>query len=129
MHPPITTSRLLGCLLAWRSRPPDRGASPAVQGPLLGKWIGQDGHDLVGGNPGPSKNDFQDIHLAVRGIPPGRSVVEVIVRGHGGGEWGSNNKDANGVVLVRKGNATRRRPLHRALPARDRPGVRGPPQV
>ncbi|WP_435005258.1 hypothetical protein P12x_003153 [Tundrisphaera lichenicola] len=82
------------------------GSAARAQAPrLLGRWLGQDGHDLVGGKPGPSKNDYQDIHLQVRGIPPNRQVVETIVKGFGGGEWKSSNKDQFTVLLVRKGNA------------------------
>ena len=67
--------------------------------------MGQDGNDLVGGKPGPSKNDYQDVHLQVRGIPPNRRVVETIVKGLGGGEWGSGKTDNFAALLVRKGNA------------------------
>ena len=68
---------------------------------LVGKWIGQDGHDLVGGEPGPSKNDFQDIHIAIRGLPPEREVSEVTVTGHGGGEWKASSKNRFTVLIAR----------------------------
>ena len=77
-----------------------RAASP------VGRWIGQDGHDLVGGDPGPSKNDYQDIHIAINGLPPNRELAEVEVRGHGGGAWITSNKGASTVLVVRKPRST-----------------------
>ena len=68
----------------------------------VGKWLGQDGHDLVGGEPGPSKNDYQDVHIAVKGLPANREVAEVIIRGDGGGEWKTANKDRFTVLVVRQ---------------------------
>jgi hypothetical protein len=68
---------------------------------LVGKWLGQDGHDLVGGEPGPSKNDYQDIHIAIKGLPADREVAEVIIQGHGGGEWKTSNKNRFTVQTVR----------------------------
>src|ERR1700722_15107327 len=73
---------------------------------LVAKWLGQDGHDLVGGNPGPSKNDYQDIHIAVKGLPSNREVVEVVIRPFGGGEWKTSNKDQFTVLVVRAPRST-----------------------
>lgn len=67
----------------------------------VGRWLGQDGHDLVGNSPGPAPNDFQDIHLALKGLPPDRAIAEVLVRGHGGGEWNSVAKNQFTVLVVR----------------------------
>jgi len=78
----------------------------AVAADLVGKWIGQDGHDLVGGEPGPSKNDYQDVRIALRGLPPNREVAEVILRGAGGGEWKTSNKDRFTVLVVRAKRST-----------------------
>ena len=78
------------------------GARSAMQAGLIGRWLGQDGHDLVGGEPGPAKNDYQDIHLAIKGIPPAREIVEVVIKGHGGGEWNTSNKARFTVLVVRK---------------------------
>lgn len=104
MHPPSRISpapRALFALIALAL-----SAAEPPQSQLSAKWLGQDGHDLVGGKPGPSKSDYQDIHFAVRGIPANRKVVETIVRGFGGGEWKSSSKDNFSALLVRKGMAT-----------------------
>ncbi len=73
---------------------------------LVGKWLGQDGHDLVGGEPGPSKNDYQDIHIAIKGLPADRVVASVVIRGHGWGEWKTTNKDRFTVLVVRQPRST-----------------------
>jgi hypothetical protein len=73
---------------------------------LVGKWLGQDGHDLVGGEPGPSKNDYQDVRIAIKGLPPGREIAEVEIRGHGHGAWISSNKGKGAVLVVRKPRST-----------------------
>jgi hypothetical protein len=72
----------------------------------VGRWLGQDGHDLVGGNPGPSKNDYQDIHIALKGLPTNREVAEVVIRGFGSGEWKTSNKDQFTVLVVRQPRST-----------------------
>ena len=77
-------------------------ASEARADGLVGKWLGQDGHDHVGAEPGPAKNDFQDIHIAIRGLPPAREMAEVEIRGHGSGAWISTNKGKAAIVVVRK---------------------------
>jgi hypothetical protein len=69
---------------------------------LAGKWLGQDGHDLVGGEPGPSKNDYQDIHIAIKGLPANREVAQVVITAYGGGDWRTSNKDRFTVLVVRK---------------------------
>ena len=76
------------------------GSDARAQG-LAARWLGQDGHDLVGGEPGPSKNDYQDIHLAVKGLPPDRTVAEVVIHGTGGGEWRSTALNRFTVLVVR----------------------------
>jgi hypothetical protein len=73
---------------------------------LFGKWIGQDGHDLVGGEPGPAKNDYQDIHLAIKGIPANREVAEIIIHPGGGGEWRMTSNNRFTVLLVRAPKST-----------------------
>ena len=58
-----------------RDRPGVGHLGNAATAQPAGRWLGQDGHDLVGGKPGPAKNDYQDIHIALKGLPaePGRS--------------------------------------------------------
>ncbi len=72
----------------------------------VGRWIGQDGHDLVGGEPGPSKNDYQDVHIALKGLPPNHELAEVEIKGHGGGMWISTNKGRFTVLVVRQPRST-----------------------
>ncbi|HEX8200793.1 MAG TPA: hypothetical protein VF590_09915, partial [Isosphaeraceae bacterium] len=73
---------------------PARGSVPRIAqrgpgGPRApsGSWLGQDGHDLVGSATALAGNDVQDIHVLLRGLPPGREVHFISVRGLGGGEW------------------------------------------
>jgi hypothetical protein len=67
---------------------PRAGAS----GRPAARWIGQDGHDLVGPSPAPAPapNDVQDVRIALSGLPPNRKVVGAVVQGLGGGEWRFN---------------------------------------
>ena len=73
---------------------------------LSARWIGQDGKDFVGseGTPGPS--DFQDVHVAVRGLPQGRAIAEVLLKGAGHGAWASNAKNRNALHVVRPPQST-----------------------
>ncbi len=50
-------------------------------------WLGQDGHDLAGGLTAGTGNGVQDIHVALSGLPTGRAINSIDVRGFGGGEW------------------------------------------
>jgi hypothetical protein len=54
-------------------------------------WLGQDGHDLVGG-PSPSQpaDGVQDIHIAITGLPAGRTVALAVVMGAGRDAWAYN---------------------------------------
>ncbi len=83
-------------------------AAARGQGPqIAAKWVGQDGKDLVGGEPGgPRPSDYQDIHIAVKGVPPARPIAEVVVKGGGGGEWSTKHTTRSAAALVRppKGN-------------------------
>jgi hypothetical protein len=55
-----------------------------------GRWVGQDGHDLVGPSSAPGPSDVQDIHIVLRGLPAGRAVESGIIKGLGGDEWRIN---------------------------------------
>lgn len=57
---------------------------------LHGRWVGQDGTDRVGPRSEPGPSDVQDIHLTLDGIPPGRSIAWVLIRGLGADEWQYN---------------------------------------
>ncbi len=52
-----------------------------------GKWVGQDGHDLVGTSSVVAPSDVQDIHIRLSGLPAGREIVSGVIRPLGGGEW------------------------------------------
>jgi hypothetical protein len=58
----------------------------AAPGPS-GTWVGQDGRDLAGPSPEAKPSDIQDVHIALAGLPPERSIVEATVVAQGGGEW------------------------------------------
>src|SRR5438876_948309 len=81
------------------------GEARANAGPV-GKWLGQDGHDLVGGNPGPSKNGYQDIHVAIKGLPANHELAKVEIRGFGSGAWASTVNNQSTVLIVRQPRST-----------------------
>ncbi len=59
---------------------------PAPAGPS-GRWVGQDGHDLVDKAAGPGASTVQDLHFVLHGLPAGAKIVSGTVHGEGGGEW------------------------------------------
>jgi len=59
-----------------------------LSGPT-GTWIGQDGHDFVGLSRVLGGNGVQDIHIAVAGLPPDRTIALADIQGFGGGRWQS----------------------------------------
>jgi hypothetical protein len=63
---------------------PQRGSGGARP---TARWLGQDGKDLVGPRSEPGPSDVQDLHIRLAGLPPGREVAKLIVRGQGGDEW------------------------------------------
>ena len=65
------------------------------------KWVGQDGKDFVGGEPGPAPNGYQDVHLMLGGLPPGRYLAEVTLQGHGHGAW-SNRETGKSALHIAK---------------------------
>ena len=69
-------------------------------GPVA-KWVGQDGKDFVGGEPGPAPNGYQDVHVILGGLPPGRNLSEVEFKGHGHGAWTTKDKGKSAVHIVR----------------------------
>jgi hypothetical protein len=52
-----------------------------------GRWIGQDGRDLVGPYPVAVPDGIQDIHVALAGLPAGKTIAFVDVQGLGGSQW------------------------------------------
>ena len=88
--------RWLAAIGAWLGAALLMGAGPS------GRWIGQDGHDLVGTAATPGPSDVQDIHLALQGLPAGAKVVSGTVRGEGGGEWKVGGAPGTWLALVVK---------------------------
>ena len=74
---------------------------PAPAGPM-GRWIGQDGHDLVGTSPTPGPSDVQDVHFVLGGLPQRSKVVAATVRAEGGGEWKLGGPAGSWLALVDK---------------------------
>ena len=56
----------------------------------VGKWLGQDGSDIVGPSSSLGASDVQDIHLVVNGLPKGKKVASGMIQGLGGDEWAIN---------------------------------------
>ncbi|MBX6314777.1 MAG: hypothetical protein IRY99_17950 [Isosphaeraceae bacterium] len=82
-----------------RRRPP---TAPA------GKWIGQDGHDAVNTTPNPAPSGVQDIHIALTGLPPARTIAALEVVGLGGGAWAFPGRaERAAAVVVRSQGSTR----------------------
>jgi hypothetical protein len=55
-----------------------------------GVWLGQDGHDLVGPYPVAVPDGSQDVHVALSGLNPYRTITYLEVDGLGGGQWTYN---------------------------------------
>lgn len=74
---------------------------------LVGTWLGQDRHDFVGPSSVLGPSGVQDIHIALNGLPAGRSVVSASVGGLGGGEWLYRGHPGPwAAALVRSGSTT-----------------------
>lgn len=91
--------RRLAPIVAWLGLVAALGPAPA--GPA-GRWLGQDGHDLVGTAPTPGPSDVQDIHFHLTGLPPGAKVASATVRAAGGGEWKLGGPPGSWLALVVK---------------------------
>lgn len=72
----------------------------ATAGPQ-GRWMGQTGQDFAGRATTLGPNEIQDIHIAVTGLPAAGKIRQVILRGHGGGEWqwASDGKPPGGWAM------------------------------
>lgn len=69
-----------------------------------GKWLGQDGHDVVGPSSQAKPSDVQDIHILLGNLPP-REIVSVRVQGEGGDEWAYRIPGPWAAALERKPGA------------------------
>jgi len=72
------------------------GAGPS------GKWLGQDGHDVVGYSPARAGNEYQDVHVRLSGLPPRREVVHAKLAGLGGDEWQYKGPPSSWLVEVER---------------------------
>jgi hypothetical protein len=79
----------------------------SAAGPL-GRWMGQTGQDYAGRATTLGPNEIQDIHIAVAGLPPSGKIRQVILRGHGGGEWqwAPDGKPPGGWAMAMLPNAS-----------------------
>ena len=94
-----------------KSRKPAPPGVQALEGrqllALSGTWLGQDGHDLVGYSSTPGGNGYQDIHIALSGIDPARTIVAADVEGLGGGQWLYNGPPSSWLAdIVRAPGST-----------------------
>src|SRR4051794_37182163 len=83
----VTLTPALVGLPSAADEPPERRPIPVrltAAGQILGRWIGQDRHDYCGAPDAIKPNGYQDVHIALGGLPPGREVVAAWVYGHGG---------------------------------------------
>lgn len=67
------------------ARGPTKAAKPAVKPGA--RWLGQDGHDVVGPSSALAPSEVQDIHVAIHGLPQGRTIVGGSMQGLGGSQW------------------------------------------
>ncbi len=73
-----------------------------LSAPPGGKWLGQDGHDLVGGPSEVTPSDVQDIHIVLGNLPPQNEIVSIQVLGYGGDEWRHPWRGPYAALLQRK---------------------------
>lgn len=88
------------------------GASFVAAAGPSGRWIGQDGRDVVGPSSEVKPSDVQDIHIVVEGLPPAREVVHAIVTGHGGDAWQYRGKSGDFAAVVERAPRSRRADLY-----------------
>ena len=71
-------------------------------------WLGQDGVDRAGAEPGGGPNEVQDIHIALAGLPADRAIESGTIRPYGGGLWtvGGPGGPAVAAVVRRDGAST-----------------------
>jgi len=92
---PLAPLRLWGIVWIFLGAAPIEAAGPVA------KWLGQDGKDFVGGEPGPAPNGYQDVHVVLSGLPAGRTLAEVEFKGHGRGAWNNQVTNKAAVHVVR----------------------------
>lgn len=94
----LTMALVAGPSMARQGVGPGRGraapkAAPGRERPRAdpqapaGRWLGQDGRDLVGPSSVVAPSDVQDIHLAIAGLPRNAVITSAKVTALGGGEW------------------------------------------
>jgi len=80
-------------------------ASPThAQSKISGRWLGQDGQDHCGADVDAVKpNGYQDVHIALSGLPPRLEIVSARLLGFGSGEWQYKcGLNRYGAVILRK---------------------------
>jgi len=68
------------------------GPAPTTPAPLSGTWIGQDGRDFAGTGSVAAPDGLQDVHIALAGLPAGKSVATARLIGVGGGIWQADGR-------------------------------------
>ena len=71
---------------------------PALAQAPSGVWKGQDGVDRVGPSPTPGGNQIQDIHIALSGLPRGRTITFIELKGYGGANWYYNGAAGSWLI-------------------------------
>ena len=74
---------------------------------LSARWVGQDGHDYVGPNETLAPSDIQDIHIALSGLDPSRTVVFVEVKSTNGNFWRFEEKASAWRALFKREKGSR----------------------
>lgn len=83
------------------------GVSPgqAVAQAPSGVWKGQDGVDRVGPSPTPGGNQIQDIHIALSGLPRGRAITFIELKGYGGANWYYNGAPGSWLIHLEQNSS------------------------
>lgn len=87
------TAEAIGEPVAAQTTPRPQRRTPTAGRPtprLTARWIGQDGHDLVGPNNRLEPSDVQDLHIALAGLDPDREVTFIDITGREGEQWQYN---------------------------------------
>jgi hypothetical protein len=73
--------------------------------------MGQDGHDLTSASAELKPNGYQDIHIALSGLPP-RKVRTIVIRPYGGGEWHYNGPPGSWQAALERNGLARSADLY-----------------
>ncbi|MFO0953933.1 MAG: hypothetical protein U0835_22805 [Isosphaeraceae bacterium] len=76
---------------------------------VVGRWHGQDRHDVVGDAAKLGPNGVQDLHFSLSGLSPRDAIVKAVVTGHGADQWefpARPNQNQYAAVIVRQPRST-----------------------